>query len=84
MAGDKRTVDAFRTDCLRELTKIRVAWPDLNYSTGKGVLVLLPSKPAVPPTAPSARGMIALTGPLPCPEAPSRSVISRTKRSWGF
>ena len=50
MAGDKRTVDAFRTDCLRELTKIRVAWPDLNYSTGKGVLVLLPSKPAVPPT----------------------------------
>ena len=50
MAGDKHTVDAFRTDCLRELTKIRVAWPDLNYSTGKGVLVLLPSKPAVPPT----------------------------------
>ena len=49
MAGDKRTVDAFRTDCLRELTKIRVAWPDLNYSTGKGVLVLWPSKPAVPP-----------------------------------
>ena len=50
MAGDKRTVDYFRTDCLRELTKIRVAWPDLNYSTGKGVLVLWPSKPAVPPT----------------------------------
>ena len=49
MAGDKRTVDYFRTDCLRELTKIRVAWPDLNYSTGKGVLVLWPSKPAVPP-----------------------------------
>ena len=49
MAGDKRTVDAFRTDCLRELTKIRVAWPDLNYSAGKGVLVLWPSKPAVPP-----------------------------------
>ena len=49
MAGDKRTVDAFRTDCLRELTKIKVAWPDLNYSAGKGVLVLWPSKPAVPP-----------------------------------
>ena len=49
MAGDKRTVDYFRSDCLRELTKIRVAWPDLNYSTGKGVLVLWPSKPAVPP-----------------------------------
>ena len=48
-AGDKRTVDDFRKDCLRELTKIKTAWPDLNYSTGKGVLVLLPSKPAVPP-----------------------------------
>ena len=50
MAGDKRTVDDFRKDCLRELIKIKVAWPDLNYSTAKGVLVLWPSKPAVPPT----------------------------------
>ena len=50
MAGDKRTVDAFRTDCLRELIKIKVAWPDLNYSTGKGVLVLWPSKPVIAPT----------------------------------
>ena len=49
MAGDKSTVDYFRSDCLRELTKIRVAWPDLNYAAGKGVLILLPSKPAVPP-----------------------------------
>ena len=48
-AGDKRTVDDFRKDCLRELVKIKTAWPDLNYSTRKGVLVLLPSKPAVPP-----------------------------------
>ena len=50
MAGDKRTVDAFRTDCLRELIKIKVAWPDLNYSTEKGVLVLWPSKPVIAPT----------------------------------
>ena len=49
-AGDKRTVDDFRKDCLRELIKIKIAWPDLNYATGKGVLVLWPSKPAVPPT----------------------------------
>ena len=48
-AGDKRTVDAFRTDCLRELVKIKLAWPDLNYSTGKGVLVLWPSKPVITP-----------------------------------
>ena len=48
-AGDKRTVDDFRKDCLRELIKIKVAWPDLNYSTAKGVLVLWPSKPAIAP-----------------------------------
>ena len=49
-ASDKRTVDAFRTDCLRELKKIKLAWPDLNYTTAKGVLILLPSKPAIAPT----------------------------------
>ena len=35
-AGDKRTVQAFRTDCLRELKKIKLAWPDLNYATAQG------------------------------------------------
>ena len=35
-ASDKRTVDAFRTKCLRELKKIKLAWPDLNYSTAQG------------------------------------------------
>ena len=48
-ASDKRTVDAFRTDCLRELKKIKLAWPELNYGTAKGVLILSPSKPAIPP-----------------------------------
>ena len=63
-AGDNRTVDNFRTDCLRELKKIKVAWPDLNYAAAKGVLVLLPSKPAVPPhVAVSARGVV-LKSPL--------------------
>ena len=32
-AGHRVTVDAFRTDCLRELKKIKTAWPDLHYST---------------------------------------------------
>ena len=32
-AGNRRTVDAFRTDCLRELKKIKDAWPDLHYQT---------------------------------------------------
>ena len=49
-ASDKRTVDAFRTDCLRELKKIKLAWPELNYATAKGVLILSPSKPAIAPT----------------------------------
>ena len=48
-AEDNRTVQAFRTDCLRELKKIKLAWPELNYSTAKGVLILHPSIPAIAP-----------------------------------
>ena len=33
---DWRTVDDFRTKCLRELTKIKTAWPGLKYSTARG------------------------------------------------
>ena len=47
-AGDKNTVNRFRTECLRELKKIKAAWPELNYATAKGVLILSPSKPAIP------------------------------------
>ena len=48
-AGDKRTADDFRKDCLRELKKIQIAWPGLNYATAHGALILQHSKPAVPP-----------------------------------
>ena len=48
--SNKLTVNDFRKDCLRELKKIKTAWPDLNYTTAKGVLVLLPSKPTIKPT----------------------------------
>ena len=55
-AGDNVTVQKFRKNCLRELTKIKTAWPGLEYriehgSRGKktGALVLLPSTPAIPP-----------------------------------
>ena len=48
-ASDKRTVDAFRTKCLRELKKIKLAWPELNYSTAPGLLILHPSIPAILP-----------------------------------
>ena len=56
-AGDKRNVDAFRTDSLRELKKIQTAWPELNYAMAHGVLILLPSKSAVLPRAASVRGV---------------------------
>ena len=49
-ARDKRTVDAFRTKCLRELKKIQIAWPELNYATAKGALILLPSIPVIAPS----------------------------------
>ena len=48
-ASDKRTVDAFRTKCLRELKKIKLAWSELNYSTAPGLLILHPSTPAIAP-----------------------------------
>ena len=48
-ANDNLTVQNFRKDCLRELKKIKLAWPELNYSTAPGVLILSPSKPAIPP-----------------------------------
>ena len=47
-ANDKNTVNRFRTHALRELKKIKLAWPDLNYATAKGVLILSPSTPMIP------------------------------------
>ena len=49
-ANDKITVQAFRRKALREMVKIKTAWPDLNYETAKGVLTLLPSKSSIAPT----------------------------------
>ena len=48
-ADDHYTGKNFRKDCLRELGKIKVAWPDLNYSTAQGVLIVWPSRPAIVP-----------------------------------
>ena len=52
-ADDNMTVQHFRTDSLRELKKIKLAWPGLNYSTEPGVLILWPSTPSIPPSTPS-------------------------------
>ena len=56
-ASDKFTVHAFRYKVLRELKKIKLAWPALNYSTPPGVLILHPSTPAIAPV-----GQAQLTG----------------------
>ena len=48
-AGNKNTVNNFRTKALRELKKIKLAWPGFNYSTAPGVLILHPSTPTIAP-----------------------------------
>ena len=42
-------VQNFRRRILRELKKIKLAWPQLNYTMSPGVLILLPSTPSIPP-----------------------------------
>ena len=48
-SSDKRTVLNFRSQVLRELKKIKLAWPSLNYSTAPGLLILHPSTPGIAP-----------------------------------
>ena len=49
-ANDHYTVKNFRYKVLRELKKIKLAWTELNYSTGRGVLILYPSTPVIAPS----------------------------------
>ena len=48
-ASDKFAVRNFREKVLRELKKIKLAWPGLNYGTARGVLILYPSVPHISP-----------------------------------
>ena len=48
-ASDRVTVRNFQRKVLRELKKIKLAWPELNYTTAPGVLILHPSIPAITP-----------------------------------
>ena len=50
-ASKNQTVQNFRYKVLRELKKIKLAWPELNYTTDRGVLILLPSAPAIAPSS---------------------------------
>ena len=44
------SVSRFRGEVLRELKKIKTAWPGLNYHTVTGGLVVSPSTPRITPT----------------------------------
>ena len=61
-SNDKFTVRDFRADCLRELKKIKGAWPDLHYQTVEGCVAALAVAAAHRAVATAPRG-IALT---PC------------------
>ena len=47
-SSDMNTVQNFRRKVLRELKKIKTAWPGFDYRTARGRLILLPSTPRVP------------------------------------
>ena len=49
-ASDKPTVQNLRAKVLRELVKIKSAWPELTYRTVRGGLVVSPSPPRVAAT----------------------------------
>ena len=48
-ASDRVTVRNFQRKVLRELKKIKLAWPGLNYATAPGLLILHPSTPTIAP-----------------------------------
>ena len=56
-ASDNQTVQNFRYKVLRELAKIKLAWPDLNYGTARGLLILYPSAPHIAPTPWAGTGL---------------------------
>ena len=47
---DTLTINNFRTDFVRELKKLHVAWPGLNWRTPRGYLVLGPTAPLIAPS----------------------------------
>ena len=53
-AADKETVNDFRKDALRELDKLKDAWPGFDYRTPRGCLELRPTRPLIAPSRPGA------------------------------
>ena len=52
--ADKRIVDDFRKDVLRELGKLKDAWAGFDYRTPRGSLELRPTRPLIVPSRPGA------------------------------
>lgn len=48
--ASEKTVDNFRSKVLRELRKLKAAWPELRYGTPRGCLELHPTSTRIPPT----------------------------------
>lgn len=48
-AGDKDVVNDFRKDALRELRKLKLCWPNLDFKTPKGFLEIRGCMPSIPP-----------------------------------
>ena len=53
---DVRTIDDFRKKALRELRKLKIAWPGLNYHIPRGCLELRPTPPRIAPARSTERG----------------------------
>lgn len=51
LAGDKRTIQNFRADVLRELKKLKACWPALDFTTPTGCLEIRACPPSVSPKA---------------------------------
>jgi hypothetical protein len=55
-ASDKDTVNDFRKEVLRELRKLRLCWPTLDYGTPKGFLEVRGCMPSVTPLQIAGKG----------------------------
>jgi len=50
-AGDKYVIRDFRKDVLRELRKLKLCWPALNFATPTGSLEIRACPPSISPKA---------------------------------
>ena len=53
---DEMTITNFRAKVLRELRKLKIAWPELAYSTPRGYLEMQPTPPRITATPSTEQG----------------------------